>query len=221
MKGTCNMRKDTLLSLLVVALVGVVVFILTRPFVLDFADNNPIFMSFIKFFLLASIGDCIGYRMQSRQWQIPEKMIYKGIVWGIIGIVIYYMFQIYPAGVLVLQANGLLPFASSTLATAFFVSLIMNVTFAPTMMSVHRISDSFLNAKAIDEKSELMKVINNINWGQFYRFTFLRTIPFFWIPAHTLTFILPAEYRIIFAALLGIILGILLRFTEKKKVKDE
>jgi hypothetical protein len=214
------MKKDTLTSLLVALLVVGMVFILTRSVVLDIADNHPILMSYIKFFLLASIGDCIGYRLQLNEWQLPPKIIHKGIVWGIIGIVIYYMFQIYPAGVTALQANQLLPFEASTFATAFFVSLIMNVTFAPTMMSVHRISDSFLNAKTMDKKSKVMNIINEINWGQFYRFTFLRTIPFFWIPAHTLTFILPSEYRIIFAALLGIILGILLRFTEKKKVND-
>ena len=41
-------------------------------------------------------------------------------------------------------------------------------------------------------------------------FTLLKTIPLFWIPAHTVTFMLPAEYQVIMAAALSIALGIML-----------
>jgi len=43
------------------------------------------------------------------------------------------------------------------------------------------------------------------------------TIPFFWIPAHTITFLLPGEYRILFAAVLGIVLGVFLAVATMKK----
>jgi hypothetical protein len=51
-----------------------------------------------------------------------------------------------------------------------------------------------------------------VQWG----FVFKKTIPLFWYPAHTLTFLLPAEYRILFAALLGIVLGVLLSVASLK-----
>ena len=41
-------------------------------------------------------------------------------------------------------------------------------------------------------------------------FVFKKTIPFFWIPAHTITFLLPGQYQVLFAALLGVALGIIL-----------
>ena len=41
-------------------------------------------------------------------------------------------------------------------------------------------------------------------------FTSKKTIPFFWIPAHTITFLLAPQYQVLFAALLGVMLGILL-----------
>ncbi|MEL7656378.1 MAG: Mpv17/PMP22 family protein, partial [Bacillota bacterium] len=41
-------------------------------------------------------------------------------------------------------------------------------------------------------------------------FTIIKTIPLFWIPAHTITFSLPGEYQIVVAAFLSIVLGIFL-----------
>jgi hypothetical protein len=46
---------------------------------------------------------------------------------------------------------------------------------------------------------------------------FKKTIPLFWYPAHTITFLLPAEQRVLFAALLGIVLGVLLAVSTKKR----
>jgi uncharacterized membrane protein YraQ (UPF0718 family) len=44
----------------------------------------------------------------------------------------------------------------------------------------------------------------------------------FWIPVHTLVFLLPAVYRVIAAALLSIALGVILAFanTKKERVAD-
>jgi len=44
-----------------------------------------------------------------------------------------------------------------------------------------------------------------------------KTIPFFWIPAHTISFLLPAAYRTLFAALLGVALGLILTIAVKKR----
>jgi len=46
-------------------------------------------------------------------------------------------------------------------------------------------------------------------------FVLLKTIPFFWIPAHTLTFLLPKEYRIVIAAFLSVVLGVILALDDK------
>jgi hypothetical protein len=48
-------------------------------------------------------------------------------------------------------------------------------------------------------------------WG----FVFKKTIPFFWIPAHTITFLLPPDVQVLFAALLGIALGTILAVAGK------
>jgi hypothetical protein len=63
------------------------------------------------------------------------------------------------------------------------------------------------------------KIFPNLNWDVQWNFVFKKTIPFFWIPAHTLTFILPADYQVLFAALLSIALGLILAFASLKSVK--
>jgi len=39
---------------------------------------------------------------------------------------------------------------------------------------------------------------------------FKKTIPLFWIPAHTITFLLNPDYQVLFAAFLSIVLGAIL-----------
>ena len=56
----------------------------------------------------------------------------------------------------------------------------------------------------------MTKIITGLNWNVQWNFVFKKTIPFFWIPAHTITFLLAPQYQVLFAALLGVMLGILL-----------
>lgn len=48
-------------------------------------------------------------------------------------------------------------------------------------------------------------------------FCFQENYSFFWIPAHTITFLLPPDYQVLFAALLGIALGTILAIAGMKK----
>ena len=44
----------------------------------------------------------------------------------------------------------------------------------------------------------------------------LKTIVVFWIPAHTITFCLPAQYQILMSAFLSLALGFILTIKPKK-----
>lgn len=200
--------KDFIFWAIVALTLGGIIFLVTRPFFLDFAKEYPLLGGFIKFFFLASYGDLIATRIKNKEWKLPVGFLLKAIVWGLIGIVIVVIFGIFTYGVSELQLLGVLPSGDGPLLTAFFISLIMNFTFAPTMMTAHRISDSYIEQRKF--KVPLSEVIRNIDFAQFFKFTVLRTIPLFWVPAHTITFLLPDEYRVIFAAVLGIFLGLIL-----------
>lgn len=203
-------RHDKLISLGVLLLTVVFVFILTRQFFLGFASSYSIIAGFIKFFFLASMGDVIGSRLKNGYWKIPNKLFFKAIIWGLIGAVIVMVFTIFNTGVSRLQENRILPFKDEIIATSFFTSLFMNTIFAPTMMAFHRVTDQYLEGSNSFEKA-----VKDVDWVQFYKVVLLKTIPFFWIPAHTITFMLPKEYQIIFAAALGIALGLLLSIFKK------
>lgn len=203
-------KNDKLVSLGVLLLTVIFVFIFTRGFFLDFAGDYKIIGGFIKFFFLASIGDFIGLRLRTGYWKIPNKIIFKAIVWGLIGAVIVLVFTIFSTGVNELQLKGILPFNEIAFATAFFTSLFMNTIFAPTMMAFHRVSDQYL-----DGSETIEQAVKDVNWVQFYKVVLRKTVPFFWIPAHTITFLLPVEYQVIFAAVLGIALGLLLSLFKK------
>lgn len=204
--------KDHLKTLGVACITLALIYFVTRDFFLSFVYEHPLTGGFLKFFLLASMGDVIGKRIKSGLWGIPGAFFQKALVWGFIGVTIVLIFKIFPSGVKKLQQDGLLPFQGSKAAFAFFTSLLMNITFAPTMMAFHRMTDTML-----ENKCGLNVAMEKIDWLQFTRLTLLKTIPFFWIPAHTITFLMPSEYRVIFAALLGIVLGLLLGMTARQK----
>jgi hypothetical protein len=63
----------------------------------------------------------------------------------------------------------------------------------------------------------MAEMFANINWNAQWGFVFKKTIPFFWYPAHTITFMLPSDQRVLFAAVLGIVLGVLLAVAASKK----
>ena len=62
-------------------------------------------------------------------------------------------------------------------------------------------------------------MVKRINWDDFISFVLVKTIPIFWIPAHTITFLLPPEHRVLSAAFLSTALGGILAFAKKKNVK--
>lgn len=209
--------RDKLQTVGVALFTVLAIYIVTRNFFLTFAAEYKLLGGFVKFFVLASIGDFISIRLKSGTWILPKNMFFKAVVWGFIGMVIVIIFGIFSGGVASLQAVGVLPFEGGLIATAFFISFFMNLTFAPTMMAFHRMTDTYLDMKYDKEDITFVGTIGVIDWSRFFKLVIVRTIPLFWIPAHTITFMLGKEYQVIFAAVLGIFLGLLLGLLGGKK----
>ena len=104
---------------------------------------------------------------------------------------------------------------------AFYTSAIMNLAFAPTFMAFHRFTDTTIDMVCGEGRNfgdiRLAEVTSRIDWQGFVSFVVLKTIPLFWIPAHTITFLLPPEYRILVAASLSFALGAILAYAKRKK----
>ena len=104
----------------------------------------------------------------------------------------------------------------SILVSAFLTSVIMNLTFGIVFMALHRISDTYIEMRFNQAKPSFKELIESINWAAFITFVVGKTIPLFWIPAHTITFALPPYLRVVVAAYLSIILGVILVYAKQK-----
>jgi len=187
-----------------------------RAFVLATA-SHPFLVGFAKFCVLATMGELMALRIVSGTWKAPAGLLQRAAIWGLLGMAIVLVFEVFGAGVAGVLRKGLLPGDGSRLAFAFLVSAIMNLTFAPVMMLTHRMTDTFLDLRAETGGAvALAAVVGRIDWNGFVSFVLFRTIPLFWIPAHTITFLLPPEYRVLAAAVLSIALGAILAFAKRK-----
>ena len=184
-------------------------------------------MGFVKFAVLATLGELLGLRMRTAEWKIPTGLPWRILVWGILGGLIALMFQVFNAGAQAAMTAGLLPGKGTrleTIATAFWISTVMNTTFGPAMMAAHRFSDAYIGlcgGRLLRARVRFADVVSHIDWHGFFGFVIGKTIPIVWIPAHTLTFLAPPEYRVLIAALLSILFGAILGFAARPKKKDK
>ncbi len=187
----------------------------------ELSNTHPYAMGFIKFALLATAGEMIALRMASGEWKKPACLTARLVIWGIIGVWITYMMKIFYIGSGIMMEKGLLPGGGGegfgqTFLHALYTSLTMNLSYAPTFMALHKCSDMYLAMRGEKEKNITVgKVVDAVNWKGFATFTIGKTVPYFWIPAHTVTFLLPSEYQVMLAALLSVALGIILNLNKK------
>ena len=181
----------------------------------NFNLEHGLLMSFIKFSILATLGEVIGLRIKTgAYYKKGFGLLPRALVWGFLGMTIYMAFAIFASGTPVLLEK--LGFENAgRLLVSFSIATALNLFYAPVMMTFHKITDIHIletggSLRGFLKPIQFARIFREINWDVQWNFVFKRTIPLFWIPAHTITFLLPEEYRVLFAAFLGIVLGVLL-----------
>lgn len=221
-------KKDALWGAVLAAIAVFLLYPTTSALFFSATAAHPYIMGFIKVSILASMGELLAIRIASGKYKKPKGFIYRFIIWGFIGMTFVVVFDMFASGVAGAMSKGLLPTVSTgtfggKLVSAFLTSTFMNLIFAPTFMAFHRFTDTFIDlgdGKLTSvAKVKLNEVVKTIDWQGFIGFVVLKTIPLFWIPAHTITFMLPSEYRVLMAASLSIALGGILAFSKRKPVK--
>jgi len=191
-------------------------------FYFDFNAEHGFITSFIKFAILATSGEMLGLRIKTGSYISKGfGVIPRAFVWGFLGLAIKAAFMIFSSGVPHLVTYLGLD-ANSKLLMAFSISFFMNLFFAPVMMTLHKITDAHIlltggTLAGLFSRIDTGSILSSINWRMHWGFVLKRTIPLFWIPAHTITFLLPQSYQILFAALLGVVLGVILAFSARTK----
>ncbi len=170
----------------------------------EWVRNNLLLSAFAQFFVLGSLGEILGVLASKRKLSknIVEWLV-KAVVWGFLGILVKYAFKGFEGFLHALVDKALLPVAAwdSQALRAFCLSLLMNAQFGPLLMFLHRSSDNLITG------SRGYAGINRSFW----------TLLWFWLPAHTLTFMLPSDYQIGLAALWSVALGLIMGFTKRPK----
>lgn len=195
-------------------------------------DIRYFVLAFFKFAVLATLGESIGLRISKGVYnQKGFGLLPRAVVWGFLGVVISLAMGLFARGTFGvfgyfgLELNPITLVSQSfgiKLLYAFSVSVFMNTFFAPVFMTFHKITDTHIlenggSLKALITPIPMGRIIENLNWKVQWGFVFKKTIPFFWYPAHTITFLLPKEFQVLFAALLGVALGVILSFANMKK----
>ena len=200
-----------------------------------YSKTHGYILSFFKFAVLASFGECLALRIVTgNYWEKGFGLCAKMMVWGILGIIIKLAFTVFATGAPNILASFGFDFSAATLTTgsflerlvtAFAISASLNCIFAPVLMILHKITDGHIHAHggklaSVVTPINMVDRFNAIDWNVMWGLVLKKTIPFFWIPAHTITFLLPSDFRILFAALLGIALGVILAFANLSSAKN-
>lgn len=181
--------------------------------------------SFIKFAILATMGEMLGSRIRSGVY-LPEgfALLYRAVVWGFLGMTVKAAFMIFGGGTtLIMEHLGMEnpaavmagPVNGARVLLALAISTFLNIFYAPVLMVTHRVSDLHIAAAAGDRRKlfkapDVTRLLASIDWNSMWGIVLKKSIPLFWIPAQTINFLLPEEFRILVAALYSTVLGVIL-----------
>ena len=229
-----NMKKtDLYIALLLLAIfTPFIVFESAYKSYSDFYARFPFVSSFIKFAILATIGEVIGLRIRTGKYsQKGFGVLPRAFVWGFLGMSVQAAFLIFAYGSPKLlefigfeQASELMAdqFSWAKILVAFSISFFLNIFYAPVLMTVHKITDTHIertggSIRGLFSKMDIASILKEVDWNMHYGFVLKRTIFLFWIPAQTINFMMPEELRVLIAAIYGIVLGVILAFAARNK----
>lgn len=169
----------------------------------ELSKSHPIPMAMLQFAILGTLGELVSQWIVRKSFKYPftaAMTMWKMLVWAILAIGIKYAFKGFTGFTDHLIEEGFLPQLDG-LGYAFAVSAFMNLQFGLFLVLFHRVLDNI----PLKEK----------NWQNLHKGFY--SLLWFWIPAHTVTFTLPPDYRIGLAAVWSVFLGLILGFFNRKK----
>lgn len=217
------MRKKDIIWALFYVLLGIFsIFLTVNGGFARFNREAPYLAGFVQFALFATAGELLSTRILEGVWAVNRAAWFKAASWGFGGVCVTLAFRVFSAGTLGAMEAGLLPFSGSALAAAFFTSCTNNLFFAALHSALMRVCGNYADLRFTQGKRiRVRDAVNSVDWGELVDFTLFKTIPFFWIPINTLGFLLPADLRVVFAAMLSLVFGILMTVLKLRERKNQ
>jgi hypothetical protein len=170
-----------------------------------FLKAHPLISSAVQVGLLGTFGELLGCKLRGRGFMpfTAAQFLLKLLIWAFLGITFKYAFAGFFGFHDALVHKGFWPsLGDSPIWRALSVSTFTNLLFGPVMMLFHRWTDNWI------EKGGMNWTTMQAAW---------KTLLWFWIPAHTVTFSLPAHFQVGLAAVWAIALGVILGVFARKK----
>jgi len=174
---------------------------------INWVKANPMVSAAVQFGILGTCGEYVSTWFKTKKLSLQcswLQLLLKMLAWAILGLIIKYGFIGMKGFAAALCTASLVPSIFYTgVGHALLISVVTNIFFGPQMMFFHRLEDNIIMKTKGYEGME----------------TPLKTLLWFWIPAHTLTFSLPKVYQIGLAALWSVVLGVILGLSIKTEIK--
>lgn len=174
---------------------------------LELVKAHPILTAVVQFAILGTLGEIVSKWTVQKSFKYPFSFaltLWKMAVWSILGVLIKYAFvgiNGFVRELIYHDPHPMLPYMEEgKIAYAFTISVLLNLQFGLFLVIFHRILDNL--------------VIKVKNWKNLDKG--MLSLLWFWIPAHTVTFSLPPDYRIGLAALWSVALGFILGIFNRK-----
>jgi len=174
---------------------------------ISIVKNYPFTSAMVQFGILGTLGTCVARWVQSKRFYFPlniKESFWFPISWAMLSILIKVAFIGFDGFLDILLEKGILPAAFSvegSFLRALGWSIAMNLQFGPLLVILHRWLDYLPFGKT--------------NWANIDKG--LISLLWWWIPAHTITYMLPPDLRIGLAAFWSVVLGFILGFFNRKK----
>lgn len=174
---------------------------------IELVTAYPILTAMAQFAVLGTLGDMVAKWLAERRFFMPfgvRATLLKMLEWAFLAVCIKYAFTGFNAFIDGLTAHSMLPLMGR-FGRAFAVSVAMNLQFGPFLVILHRLLDNRIARKS--------------NWANLDKG--LLSLLWFWIPAHTVTFMLAKPFQIGLAALWSLALGFILGYYAGKKERPD
>lgn len=172
---------------------------------LQWVKANPFLSAAVQFAILGTLGEILSTSLSRRKLGLPGtgfQTLGKVLAWALLGLIIKGGFIGMRGFTDALKEHGILPaILGQGAGYAFSLSVFTNIFFGPQMMLFHRIEDNFILG---DWKFD---GIQKAWW----------TLLWFWIPAHTVTFMMDKDLQIGLAAAWSLALGLIMGLSKGGK----
>ncbi|MDR3762805.1 MAG: hypothetical protein P4M01_01780 [Acidobacteriota bacterium] len=206
-----GLKLTDLCGVIYLAGISAIIFLNVQT-VMALTKAHPLPMSFIKFALLATFGECLKTRIDTGGW-FPKRLLLRACSWGVFGMWISLCFPFMVGGVDELIKVGEWPAQFKVVSLVLWLNYLGGYAFF--MMLTHYWADSMIARGPMWPWA----VFGNPGSARWCKIVWC-AITFFWNPVHIVTFSLPPIWRTLWAAYVSMAFGLILSFAAGRKTSQ-